>query len=68
MDDPRRHTLEQVIVAASLELFGYTKSAAFLLPISTTSPPLYIVAGEAAQIVSMLTISEPEQGGEKEKL
>lgn len=46
--------LQRQVVDAALALFGATRSAAFVLPILNTTPPLYLACGEADQIRDML--------------
>jgi hypothetical protein len=41
-------------VDAVLELFDYTGTSAFSLPIPGTSPPLYVAAGEAETIALLV--------------
>jgi hypothetical protein len=46
---------EQKVIDAALNLFQ--GSAAFLLPIPNTTPPLYIVCGEREQILELLRLN-----------
>lgn len=46
--------LEAAVVKAALNLFDDANSAAFIIPIPNTSPPLFVAAGEAAAIVALV--------------
>jgi hypothetical protein len=49
----RKAALQRVITDAALDLFAETGSAAFLLPIPGTTPPLYVAVGTAQDIVGL---------------
>ena len=52
--DLHEEALQKRIVDAVLELFEYTDTSAFSLPIPGTSPPLYVAAGEAETIALLV--------------
>jgi hypothetical protein len=53
------HPIEsKAVTDAALNLFGASSTAAFKLPIPGTNPPVFVVAGEAEQIRSMIDIKE----------
>ena len=47
-------TLEHKVKSAVLDLHGFTGSSAFLLPVSGTTPQIYVVSGTKKQITAML--------------
>ncbi len=44
--DAERERLQAVVVNAALDLFAHTSTQAFKLPIPSTTPPLFVAAGE----------------------
>jgi hypothetical protein len=50
----RRAKLEKAFAEAAMELMKHTQAGAMMLPVTGTTPQLFIMIGEAEQIVSML--------------
>lgn len=47
------------VVKAALNLFGDSASAAFLIPVPNTTPPLFIAGGEREQIAKLVALAHP---------
>lgn len=54
----KRIKIEEKVVKTVLELFEHTGSGALLLPVSGTTPKLYIVAGDREAIQTLLKTDE----------
>ena len=50
----RRAKLEKAFAQAAMDLMQHTQSGGMMIPVTGTTPQLFIMIGEAAQIVSML--------------
>lgn len=51
---------QQTVIAAALNIFGETATAAFFLPIPNTTPPLFVAAGEREQIAALAAPQQSE--------
>lgn len=60
----RRAKLEKAFAEAAMELMKHTQAGAMMLPVTGTTPQLFIMIGEAGQIISMLP-AQPNVDGER---
>jgi hypothetical protein len=57
--DPHENELQQRVFTAVLDLFAYTRTSAFSLPIPNTTPQLLVAAGEGETLRRLLEIEPP---------
>lgn len=50
----KRHQLEELLAKAALDLLGFTNAAGAKIPIPGTTPPLFIVVGDAAELARLI--------------
>lgn len=62
LSQARQRKLQQAVIKAALELAGFERVHAFVLPVAGTDPPLYVALGDLRTIVDTVQALQEDDG------